>query len=96
MKKEYIICSAIWVDNGEAYPHQPKNIHQGIVIYGRRHHNCIAVGSSLGLLIKGKHTIQGFLTNIDNFVNRELGAKIAFEAGQTDKELDCLFSEDLY
>ena len=39
---EYILCSAIWIDDGvTTYVHQPKNIKQGFVVAGRRHHNCI-------------------------------------------------------
>ena len=47
-KKEYILCAAIHWDDGETYPHQPKNITTGLVICGRRHHNILAVKSRVG------------------------------------------------
>lgn len=36
--KEYIICAANHYDDGKKHPHTPKNIEQGFVICGRRHH----------------------------------------------------------
>lgn len=38
---EYILCAAIWYDDGKEYPHQPVNIKEGYVWCGRRHHNII-------------------------------------------------------
>ncbi len=38
--KEKIICAAIHLNDGNIYQYQPKNITSGIVIAGRRHHNC--------------------------------------------------------
>jgi hypothetical protein len=91
-----IICSAIHFDDGKVYVHQPKNIKSGFVICGRRHHNCFATysivkGAKLDALNK-----QGFLTDNDNFVDRNEAAKIAFENGQISKQKLTLFSEDLY
>ena len=40
--------------------------------------------------------VQGFLTNLDRFVDRVEGGKIAFNAGQTTELKNRLFSEDLY
>ena len=40
--------------------------------------------------------VQGFLTSDDRFVDRKEGGQIAFDAGQTAKLTECLFSEDLY
>lgn len=40
MKEPYIICAAVHYNDGNNYPHQPINIGSGIVIAGRRHHNC--------------------------------------------------------
>jgi len=33
----YIICAAIWFNDGKTYQHQPKNITEGIIVCGRRH-----------------------------------------------------------
>lgn len=40
MKDEYIICATIWYQNDKVYRGQPTNVVSGIVICGRRHHNC--------------------------------------------------------
>lgn len=46
--KEYIICSAIWFDDGdETHSHLPYNLKSGYVIYGRNHHHCYATAASL-------------------------------------------------
>jgi len=93
----YIICSAIYFANDNEYPHQPKNIDKGIVISGRRHHNCFATISSLGIDRKDfEDQTQGFLTNTDLFVDRKKGGEIAYKAGQTKELKTRLFSEDLY
>ena len=101
MVKEYILCAAIYYKIDKVIAHQPKNIDKGIVICGRRHHNCIPISMYLQIK-KGTQHIQGFLTNTDRFVDRTEAAKIAIAAGQTkntklikDKE-PCLISEDLY
>jgi len=43
-----------------------------------------------------KESCRGFLTSDDRFVDRKEGGQIAFDAGQTAKLTECLFSEDLY
>ena len=104
---EYILCAAIWYKKiplkKEIPAVRPKNINTGIVILGHRHGQCIWTVSCLTGLrtvtfavdATGKH-IQGFLTNKNRFVSRRLGAKIAFKAGQINKEIQTLYSEDLY
>jgi len=99
MEKEYILCSAIWFDDGKEYVHNPSNIKTGFVIAGRRHHNCFAVLGQIlqpNLEYKALDDIQGFLTNTNRFVDREEGGRIAFEAGQTKELKKTLFSEDLW
>jgi len=97
--KEYILCSAIHFDDGKEYVHMPKNIKTGFVICGRRHHNCFAI---LGQVLqedkeyKSLDDTQGFITNIDRFVDREEAGKIAFEAGQTKELKTYLYSEDIF
>lgn len=100
----YLLCAAIWFKDGKKYRHQPKNVDSGIVVCGRRHHNCFLTAYELN---GGKKTVenigddvnrilQGFITSDDRFVDRKESAKIAFEAGQTAVEHDHLISEDLY
>ena len=102
MEKEYILCAAIWFDDKKQHTHQPKNIETGYVICGRRHHNCFITAHILTgdtSYVKYEKE-QGFITNLDRFVDRVEGRKIAFEAGQLAgrdvSSRDKLFSEDLY
>jgi len=103
MKKPYIICAAVWFKDGNKYSHQPKNIESGLIVCGRRHHNCFLTAFELndgkkvrGLDERNRTVIQGFLTSDDRFVDRKEGGQIAFRAQQIDKLTKCLFSEDLY
>lgn len=106
---EFIICAAIWFNDGKKYNHQPKNIESGFVVSGRRHHNCFSSVQSIGKALGYDKTMvvkkgieleerekQGFITNKDRFVDRIEAAQIAYEAKQIDKPLKRLFSEDLY
>lgn len=97
---ERILCAAIWIDDGiTTYVHQPKNIKQGFVVAGRRHHNCFTTLAMLqGLRIErnNKAEVQGFITSLDRFVDREEGAKIARNAEQVASHITTLYSEDLY
>lgn len=102
-KPEYIICAAIHFNDNKEHPHQPRNIKEGFVICGRRHHNCYTIAallngdSIIGYMneVNGK-AVQGFLTSKDKFVDRKEAGKIAFSQKQINKETNCLFSEDLY
>jgi len=101
--REYILCAAIWYNDGKEYVHQPKNIHKGIVIAGRRHHNCFITL----YILKGKGNYdanlieQGFITSFDRYVSRSLAYCIAKKAGQLFSGLihddnPILISEELY
>lgn len=109
--EEKILCAAIWYKElprlTENHNDMPINAKQGIVVCGHRHAHCIAILGNL----TGKRSVetevgkyeQGFLTNLNRFVSREEGAKIAFKAGQVLPNPhgltiipDRLFSEDLY
>ncbi|MFA5299630.1 MAG: hypothetical protein WC389_15685 [Lutibacter sp.] len=99
----YIICAAIWFKDGKKHEHQPININNGLVVCGRRHHNCYLTAIELnggknieGLSGANAKTMPGFITSNDIFVDRKEGGQIAFDAGQIPKLTDCLFSEDLY
>lgn len=95
----FIICAAIWYKAAEQrHPTCPNNITEGVVVAGRRHGDCISTFISL----TGKRNVEpgpyimGFLTSDNRFVDREKAAIIAFNAGQTEKKLKTLFSEDIY
>ena len=108
--KEFIVCAAIWYDDGKKYAMQPTNIESGIVVAGLRHPHCKVVlmswlypnwqTDSLENLIKNEvnnKEVQGFITNKGRFVNRKEGAKIFIACGNELKySSDTLFSEDLY
>ena len=93
---EFIICAAIYWDDGKEYCHMAKNIKTGIVICGRRHHNCFSILSSLGKSRLDFKETQGFMTSKDRFLNRYDAAEIAFKAKQTSERRSVLYSEDLY
>lgn len=74
-------------------------LQEGIVYRGKRHHECIAKirkETGQGML---PYSVQGFLTNLTRFVDREEAARIALACGQIEKlkyHSKKLFSEDLY
>lgn len=98
MDKEYIICSAIWYNDGQQHDGQPRNIDIGFVIAGRRHYNCYATAKALAGIdntIKLKvenieNTMsreeykkhQGFITSKDRYVDRREAYLIAKDVGQ--------------
>lgn len=95
--QEYILCAAIWWNDGKIYDHQPKNIEEGFVVCGRRHHNCFMtvyiVRGKKFKSIDGYKEVQGFLTNTDRFVDRKEAYKIVYPDAITVQDL---YSEDLY
>ena len=107
---ERVICAAVWFKTFPILKEipsdilRPYNCDKGIVFSGHRHPHCIyqAVAisgktqSELGQ--QNKTVIQGFLTNLNRFVDRIEGAKIALDNGQITKlEYGSqLYSEDLY
>lgn len=98
--REWIICSAVHIDDGGEYPHQPRNIATGLVVCGRRHHNCFVTLSLTSISVKQHKCVQGFLTSTDRFVDRREAMTIARREGQLMTEdyegNSLLFSEDLY
>jgi len=97
--KDYILCAAIYYNDGKKREHQPRNIESGIVVCGRRHHNCIMTAIEFSKSVK-QDLEEGFITSKDKFVNREVALEIAKRANQI---LDLskvrgnkLYSEDLY
>lgn len=104
VKTVYLICASIMYLDGKKHMHQPRNVDLGFVVCGRRHHNCFITSFILGgqedveekISTEKWKIVQGFITSDDRFVDRKEGGKIAFEAGQTKRLHQCLFSEDLY
>ncbi len=100
--KEYILCAAIWFRIDKVCDHQPMNIKKGLVVCGRRHHNCFGISSQIPETkersVNDFQPVQGFLTSCDRFVDRKEAGELAFLAGQIEKDLrgSILVSEDLY
>jgi hypothetical protein len=98
-KPEYVICAAIHFMDGIIHEHQPKNVSNGFVVSGRRHHNCFFIAhvclADSYSEVKGD-AIQGFLTSKNIFLDRKDAGALAFKVGQIKTPTDCLFSEDLY
>lgn len=107
--KERILCAAVWYKD---FPHikneeipldryLPKNCESGVVFLGHRHGQCIYAKCAVTGLRdaeSGEH-IQGFLTNLNRFVDRYEGWDIAVEANQIIKVSGgegTLYSEDLW
>ena len=100
LKREFIVCSAIWYKDG-IHVQQPNNIIRGVVVSGLRHNNCIYTASMMNKgELKFVKKEQGFLTNTHRFVSREEALSIAIKAKQVIEGRNCmrgkLDSSDLY
>ncbi len=108
--EERILCAANYYQDGIVHGAQPKNISNGFITCGRRHHNCIGtfaliVGFPYNEKAHEIHRteVQGFLTSTNLFVDRKEAYRIAFNAnqikgpnkGQQENSIG-LTSEDLY
>jgi len=106
--KEYILCAANYYNDGKKHTFSPRNIETGFVVCGRRHHNCIQTFAQIvgfpydekGLELMRTEE-QGFLTNLDRYVDRLEALEIARNAnqlldGEGVNEKIGLFSENLY
>lgn len=100
---ETIQCSAIWYKETNTAKYLPVNITRGTVVCGHRHPHCIHTFIAL----TGKRSVepeageyeQGFLTNLNRFVNREEAMIIARNVNQLLNPMNSskyLFSEDIY
>ena len=102
---ERILCSAIWYKDLELKKVfdsnvLPVNCDRGLVFCGFRHPQCMYTMCSITGLRSvtpevGEY-VQGFLTNLNRFVDRKEGAEIAFYANQIPEQKETLFSEDLW
>jgi hypothetical protein len=100
--REFIICAAVHFKDGKKREHQPKNIESGIVVAGRRHHNCFLTAFDLSDETIGRQDhVQGFITSRDRFVDRKEGYEIAKRekqlfSGLIHDDKPILISEELY
>ena len=84
--KEIVICAAIRCTDGS-------------IIRGHRHGDALRTAQSCGKTTA--HSIQGFITSANRFVDREEGLRLQKAAGIPSADPDGyrghnLFSEDLY
>jgi hypothetical protein len=106
MTKEKILCAAIWYKDIPLLKNdipssllRPINCNKGIVFCGYRHSHCMY--QMVAIIGKAQYEvgeeIQGFLTNLNRFVDRKEGAKIHLLNGGLLKYSNItLYSEDLY
>jgi hypothetical protein len=105
---ERVICAAIWYKDfpiiKEDIPSdhmRPYNCDEGVIFCGHRHPHCMysAIAISGKRQVELGREVQGFLTNLNRFVDRKEGARIVIDNKQIDT-LDfsnkTLYSEDLY
>ena len=104
--QETIICSAVWYKEFPLVKNdipagliRPRNCHTGIVFCGLRHPQCLY--QMAAITGKSQHEageeVQGFLTSMNRFVNRQDGAKIhVSNGGKLNYSTKDLYSEDLY
>ena len=72
-------------------------IRTGLIITGRRHHNCFELMQNMGIPQNYVgDSIQGFITFCGKFLNRQQAAKVAYKNGQISKLKNTLYSEDLW
>ncbi len=77
----------------------PKNVDKGVVIGGMRHPHCIHAMNAITGTVQYQQgeQVQGFLTNMDRFVDRKEGLEIAIKANQLiGPPRGQLYSEELY
>jgi len=109
--QERILCAAIYVDTGAAEPPRRSYAYPktGLVFAGWRHGDCFVTLDAwwYALSDEGRFDVfkanghirsrhQGFVTSRGRFVDRAEAGEIAYAAGQTEKLLRSLTSEDIY
>lgn len=83
-------------DSQEHIKHAAVMSEAGWIFIGKNHADCFNKMRNLGIKHFHRAEGQGFVTSKGRFVFRDKAGKIAFEAGQIDKETKLLFSEDMW
>lgn len=105
MKKETIICSAVWFKElplkaGPFLNQNPINVDKGLVFCGHRHAHCIytmiAITGLRAIPKESGEQIQGFLTSRNRFLDRKQAAELFKSLGGKLNYGSELYSEDLY
>lgn len=80
----------------ELIKHAAVKLTDGQIMRAKNHGECLHMAYCMGLKqIQGEGN-QGFVTNKGRYVNRTEAAEIAFSNYQISKEVNALFSEDLW
>lgn len=99
---EIILCAAIHYRDKKKYSAGPLNIESGLVVCGRRHHDCWDILKQVtGFDENLVNPDFGFLTSENRFLTRKEAWLVAKAANQVkgpnrDDEINILTSEDLY
>lgn len=109
---ETVLCAAIYVDTGKAWPERRSYTYPktGIVFAGWRHGECFLLLEAWAerltdteraeIIALEEYALQGqnqgFVTSKGRYVSRKEAGRIAFWSGQIDRLLTTLTSEDLY
>lgn len=88
--KEFIVCAAIYVNDGIVHEEQCGNIDIGFVIAGRRHGDCYSTAKILSndnqelkeIMVASGRDQQGFITSTNRYVGRAEAWIIAKENNQ--------------
>lgn len=80
----------------EKIMHAAVKSKDGWIFIGKCHADCFMKARNINVEMVGTADFQGFVTSKGVFVDRKEAAKIAWLAGQTNKEIKILFSEDLW
>ena len=93
-EREYVLCSAIYFDDGIDYMHKPYNIDKGLVYCGWRHPSIFETMPKEHKI----HSVQGFLTNKNRFLTRSEALDLVKSNGQLKDGIygGVLTSEDLW
>lgn len=94
--KEVVLCAAIWFPNENTPYHNVKNIDKGLVLCGHRHPHIIGQYNAMGGKFTEETYVQGFITNLNNFLTREEAHTLFIDCGGEPESSEQLYSEDLY
>lgn len=85
--REYIICAAVWWNDGVERNGLPINIKTGLVFAGWRHGNCFqgakAQIKEISEWSRFPH-VSGFLSSYGKFYDRAEAYRVALDAGQVE------------
>ncbi len=73
-----------------------ENSNYPMVLTAKRHCDIYEYLHNYHIAFDRTNCTEGFMTDADQFVDRYEAAAMAYDAGQTDEQLNILYSEDLW